>query len=483
MACRLVPIILLILLCSIFVKIKNDRFSQKWKYELLYPTFLGDEHRNFPGKDPPKKLNILWQKYIGGGKTVVGKDTVSWFGTGWTGQPTLVKEFDQMYIIIGGFDYKLKKLDAKTGKVAWTYNFDDVVKGSASLIHCKEDLIERVIILQGSRMGFKKLMESKIVPSFRAIDLDGNELWRLNIKRTLSYSRDVDASALVLDSLIFIGAENGVLYIIDPDPAKATLQDGLLQPRIIKEIELFNAEDAIKHKGNLVIESSPVLCQDRIYVAAGSGHVYGINLETLTIDWDFYIGSDLDGTITVTPDHCLIVPVEKQYIKNCGGILKLDPGRPPQDAVIWYYPTEDKKFLRWEGGVIGSASIQDSLIAFRAIDGYLYLINHYLIDSHAYTTLNKKRYRMPKLLFKIYLGTSVSTPLIIGDKLITAGYDCRLKILKIERKGEKIALIPTDSFVAQGFFESTPLVWEKKIYIGCRNGYFYCLGENFIVSK
>ncbi|MEM2954895.1 MAG: PQQ-binding-like beta-propeller repeat protein, partial [Candidatus Nanoarchaeia archaeon] len=58
------------------------------------------------------------------------------------------------------------------------------------------------------------------------------------------------------------------------------------------------------------------------------------------------------------------------------------------------------------------------------------------------------------------------------DKLITAGYDCKLKIFKKENTG----FVQIDSFIA-GAFESTPLVFEGKIYIGSRDGYFYCLGE------
>jgi len=473
-------IVIIFLLFDSTLKLSNKQKEDeefKSKYALLYPTFLGNEQRNFYGKDIPDTIDLLWKVFTGCGKTRVGKKTYRWCGTGWPGQPILVKELGQGYIIIGCLDHKLRKLDAETGKEIWNYKFDDVIKGSATIFCYRDSLNEKIIILQGSRRGFGKSLYSKIVPSFRAIDLSGKELWRLNIKRTDSYSRDVDASPLVLDSLIYLGAENGIFYIIDADPNMATMRRGIVQPKILKEIKLYDDKDIKIHGGNLVAESSPVLCQNKIYIAAGSGHVYGINLETLKIDWDFYIGSDLDGTISVTQDNCLIVPVEKQYIKEKGGVLKLDPSKDAEESVVWYFPTEDKKFASWRGGVIGSVSIQDSLIAFRAIDGYLYLANHYLLDNNAQSRLNGKKYPMPKLLAKVFLGPSISTPLIIDDKIITAGYDNKLRILKVDRMADITEIAPIDSFVAQAAFESTPLVWQNRIYIGCKDGYFYCLGE------
>jgi len=35
----------------------------------------------------------------------------------------------------------------------------------------------------------------------------------------------------------------------------------------------------------------------------------------------------------------------------------------------------------------------------------------------------------------------------------------------------------TSVYTAGNGFESTPLVWGKRVYIGCRDGYLYCLGN------
>jgi len=474
-----ITVVVLVFLLSglLMIRIGFEEWPAVSRYRLLYPTFLGNGSRNYYGRSMPDSLSVVWQVYLGGSQTRVGKRVLDWSGTGWTGQPTLLREMGRDYIIIGGFDHRLRKLDAETGKTIWAYAFDDVIKGTATLLPIFKNGRDQVLILQGSRMGLNKNLGSAVVPSFRAIDADGREAWRLNIRRTDSYSRDADASALVLDSLIFFGAENGILYIIDPDPEKCSLKDGFLQPRVLKEITLYEPGDAARHGGNLVTEASPTLLGERLYVASGSGHVYGIDLRTWEVVWRFDTGTDLDGSLAVTDDSCLILAVEKQYVRDRGGVFKLDPRQPPEQAVVWFFPTGNRRFSDWEGGVVGSPAVHDSLVLFRAIDGGLYLVNHYLIESKAPVRFNKILYPQPKLLAKIVLSPAIATSLIVDDRVLTVGYDDKVRTYGVERRAGQTALVLRDSLIIPGFFESTPLVWDGRIYVGNRNGYFYCIGN------
>ena len=473
------------------------------KVKVNIPSFLGGSCRRFYGKGPvPDKLDVVWKIWLGKGKTKVNKQVKTWYGTGWTGQPLLIEENNRLYLIIGAYDWRLRKIDALTGEVLWKYKFDDVIKGSSTVFINPNAITseERVIILQGSRRGFNNSLYSAVIPSYRAISFKtGRELWRLNIAKTESYSRDVDGSGLILDGLLYLGAENGIFYIIDP--TKTVKQDGMIQPKVIKTLKLYTKEDAKRHRGNLVIESSPAVLGNRVYVAAGSGHVYGIDIKTQGVTWDFYIGADLDSTPVITRSGFIIVGVEKQYIRGRGGVFKLDPQKKPQDAVIWYFPTRNVICADWKGGVIGSVSINDdynlteskpSLVAFSAIDGYLYLVSQDKLNSYkVYGPDGKKIYSTPRLIWKEKLGPSISTPIIVDDYIIAAGYDNKVNVFKINyyRAGSndtqairnksgiswKIEVIKIAYFQAQGSFESTPIVWEGKIYIGCRDGYLYCL--------
>lgn len=457
------------------------------KVRILIQTFLGNFQRNYYGDSAPAKLDLIWEFDLGTGETRVGAETKKWSGAGWTGQPLLVREDTTFYLIQGSYDHTLKKINAFTGELVWQYQYDDVVKGTGTIWNTsnEEDEFNQFVILQGSRQGLANSLSSEIVPSYRAISyLTGEELWRFNSKRTESYSRDVDASALILNDTAYIGLENGIFMAFDPNYKTANLKDGILQPKVFFTDSLYEKSDNAKHGGNLVTEASPSILGDKIYISSGSGHIYGFNLKTKKIDWDFYTGSDIDGSPVVTNDSCIIVAIEKQYIAGNGGILKLDPSKEPKDAVIWYFPTGNKEFATWSGGVIGSVGINDfynknnkypSIAAFVGIDGNMYIVNHKEIDSTK-TVLgfdNTTRYPTPKLIMKVETGPSISTPIIVNNRLIAATYDA----LYLYEFDENLNFTQLDMKIYSAI-ESTPIVYNGRLYVACRNGLLYCLGSN-----
>ena len=461
----------------------NEAYASN--YELISPTFLGNYQRNYYGNSAPDTLTVKWKLYLGKGKTTISRKRgdVEWAGAGWTGQPLLVKEDSTLYIIQGAYDHNLKKINAVTGKIVWQYKFDDVIKGAGTIWESPDstDPENKLVVLQGSRLGYGRYLDTKYVPSYRAISyFTGKELWRYNSKMTRSYSRDVDASALIYNDTAYIGLENSLFTKFNPDYRKADTLDGMFQPEVFQQIKLYKKSDVVKHGGNVVTESSPCILDSVIYVASGTGHIFGYDLRTDTINWDFFIGSDIDGSAVVTSDSCILVTIEKQYIDGPGGVMKLNPKKKPEEAVVWFFPTGSKEFSGWEGGVIGSTSINDMsrttnqpyLAAFSAIDGYTYVVNYKLLDTVKVNGPNlKKKYLKPKLVFKYRTGASISTPILVKDKLIAAGYgglylfkfDDELNFTRIAKHG--------------GTYESTPVVHNRKIYVASRNGYFYCLGE------
>ncbi len=455
---------------------------------LTYPiiqTFLGNWQRNFYGENAPDILDLVWKHYLGKGETVISRKVGSkiWAGAGWTGQPLLVKEKGKLYLIQGAYDHHLKKINAETGELIWQYKFDDVIKGTGTIwVNNNPDKPENsLVILQGSRLGVGNYLDSKHIPSYRAISyFTGKELWRMDQKWTHSYSRDVDGSALILNDTAYLGLENSFFTVFDPDHRNGRMLNGMFQPKIIQERKLYTMDDVYNHRNNIVTESSPSLLGNHIYVASGSGHIFGYNLNSRELDWDFYIGSDIDGSAIVTSDSCILVSVEKQYIKGKGGAFKLNPSKNPEDAVIWYFPVEDKDFVGWEGGIIGSIGVNDNYInskqthlaAFVGIDEYLYVVDHKSIDS-VKTVLGPDSvtvYYTPKLVFKKKVGPSISTPIFVDNKLIVAGY-WGIYLFKYDDQNQFELLDKRE-----GSFESTPIVWNNKIYIASRDGYLYCFG-------
>lgn len=447
-------------------------------------TFRGNEARNFYGNNPPDRLDLIWKINLGSGRSKLRDTEKTWSGCGWTGQALLVREKGHPFLIQGAFDYRLKKIDAQDGKIIWQYAFDDIIKGTGTFwTNVKESEPEyRYLIMQGSRYGYKNALTDKHIPSFRAISyLSGKEVWRMNVKRTWSYSRDTDASPIVLNDTAYIGLENSLFTVFDPDRASLAETDGMLQPRVFSESKLFDNPDWIDRADNAVTEASPALLGQRIYVAAGSGHIYGYNLETGTLDWDFFIGADLDGTPVVTSDSCLLVTVEKQFIPGLGGVFKLDPSKSPETCVVWYFPVEDRKFGEWEGGIISTAAVNDcyandsekKVAAFTTISGYTYLVDHQAIDSEKQVPGpdNHTFYPTPLLLDKKQTGPSIASPIIVDNRLIVPA-SSGLFLYEI---ASDYTLRLLDSFYAP--FEASPIVFDRKVVVGSRDGYLYCLGE------
>jgi len=254
----------------------------------------------------------------------------------------------------------------------------------------------------------------------------------------------------------------------------------MIQPVIIQERKLYRMEDVEAHKYNVVTECSPSILGNRIYIASGSGRVWGYDLESRELDWEFFVGSDMDGSPVVTSDSALMISVEKQYIRGYGGVFKLCPGREEKEAVEWYFPVGNRSLVGWEGGVIGSVAINDSYIeegerklaAFSGIDGFLYVVDHssVLTDSLVAGPDSLSRYPMPELVFKAKTGPSISTPVFTGSKLIAAGYD-GIHLYSYEGDGFRLE----DRFPVT--CEATPIVHEGMLFIASRDGYLYCLGE------
>ncbi len=462
-------------------------FAQNNDNQIIIKTFRGNNQRNYYGNNAPNALNLKWKLKLGSGKSIVNDVPRVWSGAGWTGQPLLVVENKIPYIIQGAYDHNLRKINANTGKVVWKYKFDDIIKGTATIWENPKPNREenRYVILQGSRYGVKNQWDAKVIPSFRAISLaSGRELWRMNVRQTYSYSRDVDASALVLNHTAYIGLENGIFTIFDPDSAAAKPKDGIIQPKIYKEFKLYNDSDILLHGINFVTEASPTLLKNKIIIGACS-RIIAYNLNTKQLDWNFYIATDIDGSAVATDDDKVLVSLERQYVEGKAGVMKLDPFKPEAEAVEWFFPTANTKFAEWEGGVVGTVATNDfynadnsqpSIAAFTAIDGYLYVVDYKQIDSSKTVASPnlKLRYKTPKLLSKYRVGRGISSPIIVDDKIIACS-SSGIFLFKYKWENDKFRLILLSKKTGIPI-EASPIVWNNKVYVASRNGYLYCFG-------
>jgi len=463
-----------------------NTYSQKT--EVYISTFLGNAQRNYYGNEAPNKLDIIWKMYLGEGiSPAYGTDKV-WAGAGWTGQPLLVRENDELYLIQGAFDYHLKKIKAQTGELVWQYKFEDILKGTGTIWENKNtnDPETKFVIMQGSRLGFWNTLDDKYIPSFRGISYySGKELWRINIKKTDCYSRDVDGSAVVVDSLAYLAFENGLFTVFSPNPKYMERRDGLMQPKIIQEITYYNKEDIKLHGEDLVSESSPTIINGIVYTLSGTGRIYGYDIAKKKNVWEYYIGTDMNGSAPATSDNCLLIPIEKQYMPGSGGVMKIDPSRTGNDCVVWFYPTPDKKWFRWDGGIIGSIACNDSYVdakdehfaVFLDVSGELTVLDHQKMEKDKFVLGpdNKTKFHTPKLIAMAHIPGTIATPLIVKNKIVAAT-DEGIYLYELVKKDKTYELNLLDKVVDLPF-DATPIVWDGKVYVASRDGYMYCFGS------
>jgi outer membrane protein assembly factor BamB len=458
--------------------------------ELAYPTYLGGPQRRSGGAGPaPDALEVIWKLQIGSGLTARKSDDklVSWSGTGWTGQPTLVYEDRRAWLLIGGYDHGLRRIDASSGTALWRAELDDVIKGTNTVYYePARPAGDRLVVVTGSRRGNGLAVGDPGIAPLRAFSFaTGEELWRLPVPRTHNYSQDVDASPLRVDGRLIVALEPGYVFALDtaslmPGPG------GHPMPSVVASSPLLYAPEDVAARAeeggsNLALEGSPAVLGDRIYIASSSGHVYGLNRATLAIEWDFSPGGDFDSTVVVTPDGYLLVGMERQYVAH-GGVFKLDPRKAPEDAVVWFFPTEDRGIGEWAGGVVGSVAISTEesgtpLAAFCSVDGNVYVVGRDTTDGDGPGPDGVTRYARPALIFRDHIGGSISTPAIVGDRMVAVGLDNTVRLYDIAQTADGVSISERARFTADGPFESTPLVWRGRVYIGCRDGYLYCLGQ------
>jgi len=455
--------------------------------DIVIGTYLGNEKRNYYGNSAPEKLDTLWKIYLGEGiSPAYGKDKL-WKGAGWTGQPLAIREKGKNYLIQGAFDYNLKKIEAETGKIIWECKFDDILKGTGSLWvnHNSATIENRYIIIQGSRKGRHSDINDKHITSLRAVSyISGKLLWRLNVKKTDSYSRDVDGSILIVNDTAYLALENGLFTVFNPDPTKQEMLDGMMQPQIYSEHKYYNDADIKLHGGDLVAESSPTLLGNHVYTPSGSGHIYGYNIKTGKTDFDFYTGTDMNGSAAATSDNCLIVSIEKQYMPGPGGMFKINPENgDKKEAVEWFYPVPSVKWIHWEGGIVGSPAVNDfyakkedpKIAICSDITGQLHIVRHDKLAKNK-TVVGpdgKTEYPTPEVLFIEKTVPAISTPIVVGNKIIAAT-DRGLFLYEIDYKNNKIIVLDKTHSLE---LDATPIAFDGKIYIACRDGYMYCFGK------
>lgn len=450
----------------------------------LLSTFLGDFQRNHYGNRAPDRLSIRWKTRLGSGLTFFQQRNHLMSGAGWTGQPLLLRENRRLVLIQGAYDHQLRKIDANTGDVLWASRLGDAIKSTPTFYDRGYGPADsRRVIITGTRHGFGINLRKDPAYALRGMSFQsGQELWRHDVVLTDSNSRDCDASAVLLGDMAAIPLENGIFTQFSPDPLHAVRDHGLVRPRVFHESRLYKHSDIPTYGYDLACESSPTLLGNTACVAAGCGRVYAISMTTGHTTWSLDTGGDLNGSMPLTQDGCLLLAIEKQYLNGPGGLMKIRPHATSKHSVVWFLPWPSASFYDWQGGIIGSPTINarygsDSpgngrLCCAVGVDGTLRVIDHtHTSGAVARGPLGNHSYPTPQVIDEVKLPSgSISTPIFVRDRILAA-HDSGLCLFSVSPEG-KLKLLDE---IRGRMFDATPIVWDGRAYIASRDGFLYCL--------
>lgn len=421
---------------------------------------------------------------MGENTTRVGQTVFNWKGSGWTGQVLLFSDPYSTYLLIGSLSHKYFCYNLSTSQMLWEYKMPDAIKGTASLMQATWLEKDLPILIGGSRKGEGvKQGNERVFQSLQALELlTGNKLWAWNVPKTVSYSRDNDGSALILDEKsFFYGAENGYSYRFHLNTNNKNFSFTADYSNAA-----FDSVSIKQHRGNQVIEASPLLLDEAIIVASGSGWLKAYAKTGDKLLAEKYIGSDIDGTPVKVSSNQFLLALEKQYVAGRGGLAKIALNKSGFET-LWYLALSDQKVHAWQGGIIGSPAVntlykdknEEHLFAVLSVQGELIIGS--VAQSNTQETLdwNNKSIRSAKVYYKEkHFAYTISTPIFTeGRSIIIAGSSGVKRLQYTWTSNQQFQVTNEDHVLSNSTFHSTPVHYNGSVYIGSRDGYLYCIGK------
>jgi hypothetical protein len=181
--------------------------------------------------------------------------------------------------------------------------------------------------------------------------------------------------------------------------------------------------------------------------------------QTPTRVFRFWTGDDTDATITVDDEGFLYVASEwerhNERSREVGQIMKLDPRRA-DDPLVWSVADQGPSVA----GVWGTPALHRDMLYVPTNGGQLLGI------SRADGTV---RWR------KKLAGPTWQSPVVVDDVLVQG--DCSGVLRGYDVRDTRIDPPLLWSVTIGGCIESTPAVWNGRIYVGTRAGRVHAIGD------
>lgn len=425
-------------------------------------TFRGNPTRSWYGTGPvPEDPEILWSVPDGGGfcgQSAVGGEAKTWCGSGWTGQPSVWEDEGTTWVAFGAYDKNIHFLNGEDGTdLLPPFDMGDIIKGSVT-----RDPDGFPLLYSGSRADFHILATDRDAPeSLWSMDSD-------NVSPT-KWNSDWDSSPLVIDDYLFEGGENGQFYIIKLNRKMG--DDGLVSvdPEIVFHAPGWDEEllDALAGSGarqnDVSIENSLTITGNTLYFTNSGGLLQGWDISGLkdgeepSRTFRFWSGDDTDASIVADAEGMLYFGQEVERSSSSernaevGQLVKLDPSKP-DDPIVWSV-ADDR-------GIWATPAISDGVV-YAPTDGGRVMG----VDQETGDILWEKQ--LP--------GPTWSSPVIVDDVWIQG--DCEGTVHGFDVSDPRVDPPELWTVDLEGCVESTPAVWDGRIYVGARGGKFYAIGD------
>ncbi len=428
-------------------------------------TFRGNPTRSYYGQGPvPSDPQVLWTFDIGCSNSPVGGQPKQWCGSGWTGQPSVFHppgeasgtlDTDRWWVAFGGYNRKVNFLDPDTGAEAYPgYATDDIIKGSITI----------------DPDGFPLMYTGSRDDNYHVVAIDGPEprvLWKLaaDLVQPTKWNNDWDGSGLIIDDYLFEGGENSRFFIVKLNRGYDAEGMVTVDPQLVFSAAGWD-DELINAVGNDVsIENSVAISGNTVYFANSGGLVQGWDITSLTEGVEptrvfrFWTGDDTDASVVIDDEGMLYVASEYERgnnrSKELGQVMKLDPSKP-DDPLVW--SREANSGL--DTGVWATPALHRDLVIIATDDGRVLGLDRANGDERWVL-------RLPGPLWQ--------SPVVVDDVLIQG--DCEGGLHAFDVSDTTVEPPRMWELQLEGCIESTPAVWDGRLYVGSRTGTFYALGD------
>ncbi len=449
--------------------VPGSTFGQPWGTTVGLTMFRGNPTRSFFGTgDLSQEPSVKWtypDSAMCSTSTNLG-ETTQWCGMGWTGQPAVWERPDGITeLIFGAYDSAVHFVNAETGEdLMPKFQTGDLIKGSVSL-----DPDGYPLLYFGSRDN-----------KYRILSLDGEEaveLWSMDaLDVPGTWNDDWDSNGAVVDDILYEGGENSWFFAVELNRGYDSEGKVTVDPEILVQLPGYDDEFIDLSGGNVSIENSPVLYEQRVYFANSGGRIIGLDVSNVRegeapVVFDYWAGGDIDASLVVDADGMLYAAVNVKpdqvapgyrtqanidRTREVGQLLKLDPyadGDPrlwgvdltagSEQAGTWSTPAVYQ-------GVVYNNTMQGSLIAVDAETGEIIWSDE--VGWHSW-----------------------SSPAIVDGMLVTATCNGDVRGYSLEDPRSPVRQWTVD--LGETCLESTPAIWNGAIYIGSRDGYLRALAS------